>query len=112
MYQAFCIARARRTRHDTFVDKDLAVLLREHMATPFPRSVEKGIDYGLVDPVMIDADIYGWASRVAAGEDLPQIERRGLMKARDELIASLNAFPDDARPYYERVAQIATHALR
>ena len=99
-------------RHDALMDNDLSVLLREHMATPFPTSVEKGIDYGLVDSVMIGADIYGWASRIAAAEDLPENERHGLMTARDELVASLGAFPDDARPYYELLVQIVIRALR
>lgn len=94
------------------MDNELSALLRQHFETPFPTSVEKGIEYGLVDSVLIDADIYGWASRVAAGEDLPETERRALMKARDELIASLDAFPHDARPYYEVVAHIGTEALR
>ena len=38
----------------------LKLLLREHFADPFAESVEKGEDYGLVEPVMIDADICGW----------------------------------------------------
>ena len=93
------------------MDDDLAALLRQHLETPFPTTVEKGVDYGLVDSVMIDADIHGWASRVAAGENLPEIEQRRLMKARNELMVSLDAFPHDARPYYDVLACIAAKAL-
>lgn len=107
----FGIAGSRGPRQDAMVDNDLSALLRDHMATPFPGSVEKGIYYGRVDSVMIGADIFGWASRVAAGEELPEIDRGGLTKARDDLMASLPAFPLDARRYFEVVAQIATSAL-
>jgi hypothetical protein len=94
------------------VDIDLSARLREHLERPFPSSVEKGVDYGTVDPVMIDADIYGWASRVAAGETLSEDDQARLNVAHDQLIASLDAFPEDARPYYEAVAQIAAAAIR
>ena len=94
------------------MDNDLSDLLRQHIEIPFPTGVVKGDQYGLVNSVMIGADIYGWASRVAAGEDLPEIEQRRLMEARDELLASLDAFPPEARPYYELVARVGTQALR
>ena len=44
----------------------LAKEMRLHMAGPFPDSVEKGLDYGEVDAVMIGADIYGWATRAGS----------------------------------------------
>jgi hypothetical protein len=44
---------------------DLADELRRHMAESFPELVQKGEDYGEVDPVMIGADIYGWALELA-----------------------------------------------
>jgi len=31
--------------------------MHTHMAEPFPDSVEEGLDYGDVEPVLIDADI-------------------------------------------------------
>jgi hypothetical protein len=82
------------------------------MATPFPLSVTKGIDYGSVDPVMIGADIYGWAKRVEQGDALTNDERSRLASARDDLVASIDQFPPDARPYYEVVLDIADAALR
>jgi len=70
--------------------------------------VEKGLDCGEVDPVLIDADIYGWASRAGS---LSELDRSRLRQAADELDRSLGAFPMDARPYYERILRIARLAL-
>ena len=42
--------------------------MRLHMAEPFPYSVEKRMEYGSVDAVMIGADIYGWATRAGDRE--------------------------------------------
>ena len=97
--------------HDAPVD-ELGDLLREHTEMPFPASVTKGVDYGLVDPVMIGADIFGWASRIEGGNVLNPADRDRLAAARDELLASLGEFPADARPYYELVLRIANQALR
>ena len=90
---------------------ELQRLLAEHRATPFPSDVVKGRDYGSVDPVMIGADIYGWASRVSKGEPLTPVDRDRLRLARDDLVLSLAAFPETARPYYEQLVPIATAAL-
>ena len=78
------------------------------MAEPFPESVEKGEEYGEVDAVMIDADIYGWATRAGS---LPPDEKARFRQAADQLERSLAAFPAEARPYYERVLRIAHLAL-
>jgi hypothetical protein len=90
---------------------ELQRLLAEHLATPYPSSVVKGRDYGCVDPVMIDADIYGWASWVSKRESLTSVDRDRLRLARDGLVRSLAAFPETARPYYEQLIRIATAAL-
>ncbi len=82
-----------------------------HYAQPFPESVEKGSEYGEVDAVMIDADIMGWASFAASGIRLRGDQRSGLQRAADELERSLDTFPKDARPYYERLLRIARLAL-
>lgn len=87
---------------------DLIEELRLHLAAPFPESVEKGTDYGEVDPVMIDADIYGWASRA---DSLTPDDRKGLRRAMEELERSLSALPADAQPYYERLVRISRLAL-
>lgn len=68
----------------------------------------KGLGYGEVDPVMIGADIYGWASRAGS---LSELDRARLRQAAEELQRSLGAFPTDARPYYERILRIARLAL-
>lgn len=82
--------------------------MRQHLASAFPTSVEKGLDYGEVDAVLIDADIYGWATR--AGSLTPD-DRTRLTTAMDELARSLSEFPTDARPYYERLVRIARLTL-
>jgi hypothetical protein len=80
------------------------------MAEHFPASVEKGEDYGEVDAVMIDADIYGWALQ-ATNHGLSALDRNRLASAADELERSVSAFPTDAQPYYERVLRIARLTL-
>lgn len=85
--------------------------LREHLADPFPPSITKGEFYGEVEPVMIDADIYLWASRVAKGDHLGAFERPRLVEARDSLARSLSAMPGQARPYYERLVCLADEAV-
>lgn len=82
--------------------------MRLHMAEPFPDSVEKGLDYGEVDAVMIGADIYGWATRVGS---LSKQDRSRLFEAAEELQRSIAAFPPDAQPYYERILRVARLAL-
>ena len=88
---------------------DLAHLLEEHGASPFP-AVARGEEYGEIDAVMIDADIYGWCSR-AQGGNLSEDDRRGLQNAHDELARSLPAIPPVARPYYARLLTLAEAAL-
>jgi hypothetical protein len=90
---------------------NLATLLAEHRSAPFPDNLVKGIDYGSVDAVMIGSDIYGWAVRVADGRGITAVQRERLRTARDELQQSLPAFPEDARPYYEMLVEIASAAL-
>ncbi len=86
----------------------LAEEMSLHVAQPFPDSVEKGLNYGEVDAVMIVADIYGWASKAGA---LTELDRSHLAQAADELKRSVGAFPLDAQPYYERILRIAGLAL-
>lgn len=88
---------------DTLADE-----MHLHMADPFPDSVEKGLDYGEVDAVMIGADIYGWATRVGS---LSELDWSRLSQAADELQRSIAAFPPDAQPYYKRILRIARLAL-
>lgn len=90
---------------------ELAEEVRRHSAEPFPASVEKGLDYGEVDAVMIDADIHGWASSVVSGGRLRADQRAGLERAADELERSLTSFPEDARPFYEHLLRIARLTL-
>lgn len=82
--------------------------LDHHRAEPFPASVEKGSEYGGVDAVLVGADIVGWASQA---DFLDPIQRRSLRALADDLSESLEAFPEDARPYYGRLLRIARLAL-
>jgi len=86
-------------------------LMQEHVSAPFPSSVEKGRNYGLVDPVMIGADIYGWCDSMAHSPVLPGVHVEALRTARDDLHESLMAFPEDARAYYAQLIEMATAAL-
>jgi hypothetical protein len=88
------------------VDAEQAPELAEHRAAPFPDAVEKGEVYGEVDPVMIDADIIGWASQ----DRLDAVQTRSLREAADQLDRSLDVLPVDARPYYERLLRLARRA--
>ncbi|MGH3480036.1 MAG: hypothetical protein ACRDQD_24765 [Nocardioidaceae bacterium] len=45
-------------------------------------AVEKGCDYGEVDRVLIDADIYVWALSVADGVRLSPIEQETSTRGR------------------------------
>lgn len=86
----------------------LAEEMRLHAAEPFPDSVEKGLDDGEVDAVMIDADIYGWATRAGS---LSDTDRSRVQQAADKLQRSIAAFPPDAQPYFERILRIARLTL-
>ena len=92
--------------------EELRIELAAHSKEPFPDSVEKGIDYGEVEPVLIDADIYGWAQSIAFGSSpLHPEDRKRLSQAADELERSISTFPVEARPYFERILRIARLAL-
>jgi hypothetical protein len=90
---------------------DLDDLLARHLSEPFPDAVEKGHDYGLVDPVMIGADIFGWASRVARGDSLSADEVGRFGDAAAALERSITEFPPEARSYYALLVRIADLAL-
>lgn len=85
--------------------------LKLHYSDAFPVDVERGRVYGSANAVLIDADIYGWCSRVGSGGRLSEIEVQRLRGATAELVASIFAFPWSARPYYARLVLIASLAL-
>lgn len=97
------------------VSPELASAMLDHLAEPFPTSVVKGVDYGEVDPVMVDADVYGWALRVSRGECLTSAELTRLAHVADDLARSMASFPAPARGYFlrvERLARLATAEVR
>lgn len=92
--------------------RDLSDLLEEHRDAPFPDEVEKGRTYGVIDPVMIDADIFGWVSSYASGRQLDTDARRGLEQARLQLGGSWNDLPVASLPYYARLLRLADVAVQ
>lgn len=86
----------------------LDAVLQRHLAEPFPDSVEQDRHYGEVDPVMIGADICGWAARASS---LSTVECDGLGDALRRLRRSVPEFPTAAQPYYRRLLDIAELAL-
>ncbi|MCP4963591.1 MAG: hypothetical protein GY925_30520 [Actinomycetia bacterium] len=92
--------------------RDLSDLLEEHRDAYFPAETEKGRDYGMIDPVMIDADIFGWASSCASELQLDTDARRGLEQVRLELGESWNDLPVAALPYYARLLRLADAAVQ
>jgi hypothetical protein len=89
---------------------NLRDLLDAHRRKPFPEDVHKGTTYGEVDPVRIDADLYGWCARIEGGETFHPDERRQFETAFSELANSLSAFPESARPYFEGILRFASVA--
>jgi hypothetical protein len=87
---------------DQFHQEDLDA----HLSEPFPPSVDKGEVYGVVDPVLVGADIVGY---IRHGQ-LDPVPRRSLREIADQLARSLDAFPADARPYFQRLQRIAQRA--
>ncbi len=92
--------------------RDISDLLEEHREAPFPAEVEKGRDYGAIDPVMIDADIFGWVTSYASGRQLDPDARHGLEQARLELGESWNDLPEASLPYYARLVRLADAATQ
>ncbi|MEZ5372414.1 MAG: hypothetical protein R2704_06690 [Microthrixaceae bacterium] len=90
---------------------DFVQVLNRHRSSPFPASIEKGTDYGEVDPVMIDADLFGWSMGIANGAPRDRSVGERLKRSRDELKRSIPLIPPDARDYFERLIRIADLAL-
>jgi len=97
--------------HAGAVSDSLQQLMQQHISTPFPASITKGDSYGEVEPVMVGADVYGWALGVARGTPLDDAQRRRLEDTHGALLRSMPSFPDAAQPYYELLAQLAVATL-
>ena len=81
-------------------------LLLVHGAAPWPESVERGREYGQIDPVMADADIFGAALGARDGV-LSSAHRELVASTAARLGESMAHFPVDARPYFQRLVKIA-----
>lgn len=92
--------------------RSITDLLDEQRDAEFPPEIEKGRNYGTVDPVMIDADIYGRVLNYVSGFQLDGEARACLEQARLELGHSFNELPNGARPYYARLLRLADVAVQ
>lgn len=88
---------------------DLPTLLARHRERPFPDGC-RGEQFGGVDAVLIDADIYGWALTASEGS-LSEETRRALITARNDLRSALPVVPVEVRAYYEGLVELADEAL-
>lgn len=88
----------------------LRAALREHFTATWPESVERGVEIHGVEPVMADADIYGWAVASLHG-DLTQGDRARLLSVADQVEGMLPALPENARGYFERLVNLARIAV-
>lgn len=79
-------------------------MLREHLATPWPESVERGSEYDGVNLVLVDADIFAVVSRE---EPASADDRAWLVKTADNLENVLAQLPVAARPYFGCLVEIA-----
>lgn len=89
---------------------NLKKLMKARLKMRFPDNIEKDLGYGEVDPVLIDADLYGWALQSSENQLSPEDASR-LRNARNKLIRSLDRFPPPARTYYESLVELASVAL-
>jgi hypothetical protein len=80
----------------------------EHLSTSWPQSVERGREVGGVDVVLVDADIYGWATQA---ETLGSTQADALRTTVGELQGALDQIPSDAQPYFRRLLEIARLTL-
>lgn len=91
---------------------DLELILAAHLREPFPQSVVRGADYGSVDAVLIDSDLYGWCKSVIEARPLERTDAWRFRQAADQLASSLVAMPKMARAYYTRLLLAAELALQ
>ena len=87
---------------------NLQWLMREHLSDGWPESVERGSEIGGVDVVLVDADIYGWATQA---ETLSPTQADALRTTTGELRAVVGRFPSDAQPYFRRLLEVARLTL-
>ena len=92
--------------------RSIAELLEEHRDAHFPAEIENAREYGVIDPVMIDADIFGWVSSYASGVELDTDARRGLEHARLKLGESWSELPAASHPYFARLLRLADVAIQ
>ena len=85
-------------------------LLHAHFKEPWPESVERGDDFGEIDPVMADADIYGWAVASLRGW-LTDVDRLQLSAVADQVERTIPVLPKNSRSYFERLLRLARTAV-
>jgi len=92
------------------VTEELARLIDEHWAAPWPTSVGHDGDYGDVVLEVDDDAIAGWSRQVLRGE-LSEADRQSLASCADEVERVLPRLPEDGPPYFERLVMVARKAV-
>ncbi|PRY69347.1 hypothetical protein B0I08_10219 [Glaciihabitans tibetensis] len=85
-------------------------VLHVQFKEPWPESVERSADYGEIDPVMADADVYGWAVASLRGR-LTDVDRLQLSALADQVERAIPVFPQHGRPYFDRLLGLARAAV-
>ncbi|MFI9588553.1 hypothetical protein ACIHCQ_43850 [Streptomyces sp. NPDC052236] len=89
----------------------LSQMMAEHMAMPFPPGF-RGLDVDGQDMVLLDADVYGYASGALKGP-LDQQRRAGLLRLTAVFEKVLPAIGDEyATKYYTHVRNMAVLAAK
>jgi hypothetical protein len=89
----------------------LADLLAEQLQEPWPADLEKGESYGTIEPVMAQADVFGWSLAALHGA-LSNSDRKSLSEYADEIEASLKYLPPVGRTSFELVVELARTAVK
>jgi hypothetical protein len=89
----------------------LADLLVEHLSEPWPSDVPRGESFGSIEPVMAQADVFGWSLAALHGA-LSDTDRASLSEYADDIEASLGYLAPIGRTSFELVVELARAAVK
>jgi hypothetical protein len=89
----------------------LADLLVEHLIEPWPSDVPRGESFGSIEPVMAQADVFGWSLAALHGA-LSDTDRARLSSYADEIEASLGYLAPIGRTSFELLVELARAAVK